>query len=185
MNDLVVKLAKIMSDCVIPKTGYNSFHKYYYRTHEDIVNKLRPALAKEGLVLFATEKKLLSNSPGHVIIEVRYTVSDGKDFIHFIGLGEGIDISREGKPGDKAMYKAQTGALKYALNDLFLIASSDDPENDENEIKEILSMTRKMGYNDASVKKRIAELGAAECLEKVTKEFNKYLDNTAKKEEGK
>jgi hypothetical protein len=38
--------------------------------------------------------------------------------------GEGLD------PGDKAPYKAMTGALKYALLQSFLLATGDDPEED-------------------------------------------------------
>src|SRR5262249_29159101 len=38
--------------------------------------------------------------------------------------GEGAD------PGDKAPYKAMTGALKYALLQSFLLASGDDPEDE-------------------------------------------------------
>ena len=36
--------------------------------------------------------------------------------------GQGLDS------GDKAPYKAQTGALKYALLQSFLLATGDDPE---------------------------------------------------------
>ena len=38
--------------------------------------------------------------------------------------GEGLDA------GDKAPYKAMTGALKYALPQSFLLATGDDPENE-------------------------------------------------------
>jgi len=38
--------------------------------------------------------------------------------------GEGLD------PGDKAPYKAMTGALKYALLQSFLLATGDDPEEE-------------------------------------------------------
>ena len=38
--------------------------------------------------------------------------------------GEGLDS------GDKAPYKAMTGALKYALLQSFLLATGDDPEDE-------------------------------------------------------
>ena len=41
--------------------------------------------------------------------------------------GEGID------KGDKAGYKAYTGALKYFLADTFMVATGDDPEKDSPE----------------------------------------------------
>jgi hypothetical protein len=41
-------------------------------------------------------------------------------------VGAGTD-----QPGDKAFYKAQTGAKKYALTQAFLIATGDDPEDEQ------------------------------------------------------
>ena len=43
--------------------------------------------------------------------------------------GEGID------KGDKAGYKAYTGALKYFLADTFMVATGDDPEKDSPDSK--------------------------------------------------
>jgi hypothetical protein len=43
--------------------------------------------------------------------------------------GEAID------KGDKAGYKAYTGALKYYLADTFMVATGDDPENDSPDAK--------------------------------------------------
>jgi hypothetical protein len=44
-------------------------------------------------------------------------------------VGEGQDA------GDKAVYKAMTGALKYCLLKTFLIPTGDDPERDETPAK--------------------------------------------------
>lgn len=43
--------------------------------------------------------------------------------------GEGID------KGDKAGYKAYTGALKYYLANTFMVATGDDPEKDSPDVK--------------------------------------------------
>lgn len=43
--------------------------------------------------------------------------------------GEGID------KGDKAGYKAYTGALKYFLANTFMVATGDDPEKDSPDVK--------------------------------------------------
>jgi hypothetical protein len=60
-------------------------------------------------------------------LTVRFTATDGKDKLEFTVIGEGQDR------GDKATYKAMTGATKYALLKLFLIPTGDDPEKDEDE----------------------------------------------------
>lgn len=51
--------------------------------------------------------------------------------------GEGID------KGDKAGYKAYTGALKYFLADTFMVATGDDPENDSPDYKMNRKKTQK------------------------------------------
>jgi hypothetical protein len=43
--------------------------------------------------------------------------------------GSGID------QGDKALYKAITGGIKYILSSTFLIPTGDDPENEQSEKK--------------------------------------------------
>jgi hypothetical protein len=143
MGDVVKKVCQVIDEMgVIPKTGRNKFQGYDYRKHEDIMSKLQLALVKNNLVFYPKEKKLVSNEiiektnkngevtkNSHVIIEVKYVLTDGESSIDFMGLGEGIDN------GDKAIYKAQTGATKYALNDLLMLASEMDAEAHDVQIK--------------------------------------------------
>src|SRR4029077_15026588 len=55
-----------------------------------------------------------------------YSFEDGQtaEAITVKVAGEGLDS------GDKAPYKAMTGALKYALLQSFLLATGDDPEEE-------------------------------------------------------
>lgn len=131
MEAIVKKVVALMKDIgAIPKNSVNTFHKYKYRSHEDVMNAMQPALIKAGLLLVPVKKTVTLIQPGHVLVEVCYRFTDGTESVDFWGLGEGQDISREGKPGDKAIYKAQTGALKYALNDVLALGTEDDAETD-------------------------------------------------------
>ncbi len=59
-------------------------------------------------------------------VVMAYTFADvdsGEEVIAKVA-GQGLD------PGDKAPYKAMTGALKYALLQSFLLATGDDPEDE-------------------------------------------------------
>ena len=59
-------------------------------------------------------------------VVMAYTFSDvdsGEEIVAKVA-GQGLD------PGDKAPYKAMTGALKYALLQSFLLATGDDPEDE-------------------------------------------------------
>lgn len=136
MGYLIKKICDVITEIgVVPKTGKNLFQNYEFRKHEDIMSKLQPALIKHGLVFYPKSKSVHSseiiekaNKKGevtkntHVIMVATYTITDGETSIDFMGLGEGIDN------GDKAIYKAQTGATKYALNDLLMLASEMDAE---------------------------------------------------------
>jgi len=130
-KNIIKKITEIMHAVgAVPKDGKNTFQNYAYRRHEDIVNKLQPALAAAGVVFVPSAKKIIASEPGYVLLEVTYTVTDGESSVSCVGLGEGVDKSKDGRPGDKAAYKAQTGAMKYALNDLLMLAAS-DPEEDQ------------------------------------------------------
>jgi len=58
---------------------------------------------------------------------VTWQITDGEtgEFVNFQSVGSGSDST------DKAVYKAMTGALKYALLLGFLIPTGDDPENEK------------------------------------------------------
>jgi ERF superfamily len=64
-------------------------------------------------------------------VDMKFTIEDGES-------GETRTISMGGQgidPGDKGIYKAETGANKYALLKLFQIPTGDDPELDSDDGK--------------------------------------------------
>ena len=73
--------------------------------------------------------------------------------------GEGID------KGDKAGYKAYTGALKYYLANTFMVATGDDPEKDSPEVK-VNKTDKKATAKQVSLCKQIAESMCKELDEK-------------------
>ena len=178
---------------IIPKSGKNNFQNYEYRKHEDIMTAIKPILCKHGLVLYPIykiihtseiiEKKDKHNC--HVILSCTYGITDGKSEIKFSGIGEGIDT------GDKAVYKAQTGAIKYALNDLLLIASEADPENEivgknemndisENAKSKIADLGNKMSWSIAKIDlalQRAKVVGEDAAIKSMEEAYNKQTDN--------
>jgi hypothetical protein len=70
----------------------------------------------------------LTPSGKQALLTLRFTwtLTDGDtgETISFQSIGTGADS------GDKAAYKAATGALKYALLLGFLVPTGDDPESD-------------------------------------------------------
>ena len=115
----------------VQKKGTNSFHKYNYAGEADLLQALRPAMLKNGLVLIPSSKITGSDDFGNTHVEVAYTLAhtDGSVWPHPItAAGSGNDKNSKGGVGDKGTYKAITGANKYLLFKLFQIETGDDPE---------------------------------------------------------
>jgi hypothetical protein len=134
-KSLVTKLSEVMKEVkYIEKKGYNSFHKYKYATESDVAEKVRESLAERNVIMIPNmlshEVREHVNAKGKteyivtVNMEFRFMDGDSGQTITFNMFGEGQDA------GDKAVYKAITGAQKYALMKAFMIPTGDDPEAD-------------------------------------------------------
>lgn len=124
---IYAKIAKAMAQVErVPKTGYNSFHKYAYATETDLTESIRPILTECGLAFFSSVLEQ-SREGEFTKAKMEFTVADTEtgECIKSTYWGEGQD------KGDKGLYKAYTGATKYFLMKTFLIPTGDDPESDE------------------------------------------------------
>jgi hypothetical protein len=129
---LIKKLAEIMKEVkYIQKTGKNKFHGYTYCKESDVSEKIREELAKRSVMMVPSvishEHREHINARGkteyiaRVLMSFTFMDGDTGEEISFQISGEGQDS------GDKAVYKAMTGAEKYALMKCFLIPTGDDP----------------------------------------------------------
>ena len=118
----------------IQKRGYNERHNYNYVAAADIAGTVGDILAELGVVVIPRLESITYEPPApgrldsvrvaRVIMAYTFTDVDSGDEITAKVAGEGLDV------GDKASYKAMTGALKYALLQSFLLATGDDPEDE-------------------------------------------------------
>ena len=138
MQTLVGKLAQIMAETPwVEKKGRNAFFNYDYAKESDILDAIRERLAANGIFVFTsiesmelreTSKKTRDGSPVNLVfVKTRHTFSDGEsgETVEVSGFGSGEDS------GDKAIYKAITGAMKYFVSKNFLMSTGDDPERDD------------------------------------------------------
>lgn len=114
---------------------------YSYMKASDIAHAIRNALQEQGVYAefqFRTERYYLierglddkgnKKNPMQAVdvrADVTFRDSESGETLTATGLGSGADM------GDKAIYKAQTGATKYALRNAFLVPDDSDPESDE------------------------------------------------------
>lgn len=134
--NLQQRILKIMTDVTgVKKDGANTHSKYKYRSAEGAIKALRSALISNGVfysysVLEAMDDKTPSGKMVLTKLKIEHTfvnVDDPHDKLTIENYGYGSDMT------DKSVYKAMTGAQKYALFNVFQIATDDDPEvpNDE------------------------------------------------------
>ena len=138
MNKIVTAISKIMADVgSVKKDGENKFHNYKYATASDILHKLQPLLAREGLVIFQHEIASEMIADG-LALAVTY------EFVLAHREGEvwpekprytGIAAARNAKGGfdDKSGNKCHTAARKYFMLALFQIPTGDYDDADEQE----------------------------------------------------
>ena len=126
--DLVKAVCYAMQDIgYVRQTGRNTHHNYSYTSEEDLTRAIQPALVKHGLMISPVRVELLCSEPVKDYIRqdilVTYCLSHvGGSYTYIVAAGSGTDKL------DKSIYKAMTGAFKYALRQTFAIPSGDDAE---------------------------------------------------------
>lgn len=115
----------------VHKGGENEFHGYKYATEADTIAALRPALIAEGLIILPTisgAPRMDDHGNTHVMMAYRIFHAQSGEGITVNIPGSGNDRSSKGSVGDKGIYKAMTGAMKYMLRQTFMLETGDDPE---------------------------------------------------------
>jgi hypothetical protein len=150
----------------IQKRGYNERYNYTYVAAADIAGTVGDILAELGVVLIPRLESITYEpyTPGRpdsvrvarVIMAYAFTdVNSGEEITARVA-GQGLD------PGDKAPYKAMTGALKYALLQSFLLATGDDPENERADSQSVFPSAHAITTEQAHQLQRLIEESGTE-----------------------
>lgn len=90
---------------------------------------------------------------------------------------EGTFCSQGADSGDKGIFKAITGGIKYILSSIFLIPTGDDPEKDE----EVKPATVAMAVNANSSERKALIKEASALLKQIKtldlKLYNRVIEN--------
>ena len=123
------KLVAVMKEVgYVQKAGHNDFQNYKYATEADAIKAIRPAMLNHGLCMIPSVESVNQDEYGNTNVIMLYRIFDEEgNFLSFRAAGSGNDKNSKGV-GDKGIYKALTGASKYALLKTFLMETGDDPE---------------------------------------------------------
>lgn len=125
------KLQKVQARMKAPKNLYNSFGKYSYRNAEGILEAFKPYGEEYGLLL--TLEDDLRDVGGRIYVEAIAKLYDADTEERPISVAA-IAREAETKTGMDAAQitgAASSYARKYALNGLFLLDDTKDPDTDE------------------------------------------------------
>ena len=120
------KLTDIQRRLKAPKSNFNSFGKYNYRSCEDILEAVKPLL--EDCTLFLSDEVV--EIGGRIYVKATATFSDGKTETKVSAFAREAD-SKKGMDESQVTGTASSYARKYALNGLFLIDDTKDADTDE------------------------------------------------------
>lgn len=130
--DIQYKLLAIQSELKAPKSQFNSFGKYNYRSAEDILENVKPILHKYKTFLVMSDKPVLIGN--RVYIEATATLHDADSTSEDVITVTGYAREPEQKTGMDASQitgTASSYARKYALNGLFCIDDTKDADTNE------------------------------------------------------
>lgn len=122
------ELIKIQSELKAPKGQYNSFGKYKYRSAEDILEAVKPLLAKNNCHLTLTDEVVMVGDRYYV--KATAILTNGEDAISTTAYAR-EDLDKKGMDGSQITGTASSYARKYALNGLFCIDDTKDADTDE------------------------------------------------------
>lgn len=124
------RVIALQNELHAPKSRFNSFANYAYRSCEDILEAVKPLCLKHGLLLHISDSIELVGDRYYVkaVATLQDAVSDEKI--------ESVGWAREGDPKKGLESSQQTGLTssycrKYCLNALLLCDDTKDADTDE------------------------------------------------------
>ena len=125
------KLSEVQTELKAPKGQFNTFGKYKYRNCEDILEALKPVLAKNKLTILVSD--MVENINDRFYIKAVVTLVD-------VETGESTttqayareEENKKGMDASQSTGSTSSYARKYALNGMLLIDDTKDADTTNN-----------------------------------------------------
>lgn len=124
------KLAAVQSEMKAPKNLYNSFGKYSYRNAEGICEAFKPYGKKYGLSLVLSDEVMEIGGRVYVMATASLYDTESSDSIGVSAFAREAE-TKKGMDDAQVTGATSSYARKYALNGLFLLDDTKDPDTDE------------------------------------------------------
>ena len=120
------ELITIQSELKAPKTQYNKFGGYKYRKAEDILEAVKPLLAKQKCTLIITDDIVMVGS--RIYVKATATIKNEKGEYETSTGWAREEETKKGMDGSQITGASSSYARKYALNGLFAIDDNADSD---------------------------------------------------------
>lgn len=150
--ELEEKLMNIQSELKAPKNQRNDFGKYNYRSCEDILEAVKPLLAKYKTTMIINDEIIMVGERIYVKATAKICDIEGGRTISNSAYAREED-TKKGMDGSQITGASSSYARKYALNGLFLIDDTKDSDATNETVRE-----EKKKKITAEQKKEIKEL---------------------------
>lgn len=122
------KLLEIQHELKAPKSQYNSFGKYNYRSAEDILEAVKPLCYNNKVVLTLSDDIMLVNERYYVRACAVLTDAEKPESTIIVNAYAREEEEKKGMDGSQVTGAASSYARKYALNGLFDIDDTKDSD---------------------------------------------------------
>lgn len=138
--NIYAKLAMIQQEVKVPKSQYNSFGGYKYRSAEQIESIVKPICMKYGTVLFLSDDISTSHDGWHYVEATATLVDISDEKAISVSAFAREQETKKGMDASQITGTASSYARKYALSGMFLLDDVKDADDDAYQGKEAMSV---------------------------------------------
>ena len=122
------KLLNVQSELKAPKSQYNSFGKYKYRSCEDILEALKPILNKNKATVIISDDILFVEGRHYIKATVKFIDTENGEMVENSALAREDEV-KKGMDSSQITGSVSSYARKYALNGMFAIDDTKDSDS--------------------------------------------------------
>ena len=154
------KLLEIQHELKAPKSQYNSFGKYNYRSAEDILEAVKPLCYNNKVVLTLSDDIVLVNERYYVKACAVLTDAEKPESTILVSAYAREEEKKTGMDSSQVTGAASSYARKYALNGLFDIDDTKDSDFTNTGSKKDSESKKSKTPASEEVTQKIAEIKA-------------------------
>lgn len=173
-------LQAIQQELKAPKGQYNSFGKYKYRSCEDILEAVKPILAKYHCSLVISDEIVMVGN--RIYVKATSTLSNGECEVSASAFAR-EEETKKGADASQVTGATSSYARKYALNGLFCIDDTKDADatnthgqdvGGSGKVQTAATAVSSQNVDDDNLSLALDEIKRATTTSRLTEIYNSY-----------